>query len=310
MKYISAQPDSEYFIWQLEVLDSNMRELGIIDDSYALIGYTTDNPSKEAIAYRDKNPERVFLIRDGRDGLRRKYIPSIRPHIMKFFFLKRNDLVFGEPIFYHDADILFRDIVKINNMKTDTLYVSDTVSYIGAKYINSKSPELLKKMCKIVGIKPKLVKDNEAHSGGAQYIFPQNVLTPRFLDKVERDSVELYKLMTETSDEYYSLNDDGTKHPIQAWTADMWALLWNTWLAGFKSEIHEELSFAWPMYDVADWDLHKILHNSGVLPTHTDIFYKGDYINKNPFDADLSYVSKEKCSIKYVEQIIKCKKYL
>lgn len=304
MKYISAQPDDSYFIWQLEVLDNNMRELGIINDSLVVIGFHKPEPSQVAWNYRNKNKNRVYFVEDERSDQECEYIPSIRPHILKKFFERKGYMMKDHDIFYHDSDILFRDLVKIKKMRNDTVYVSDTISYVGAEYIESKSKELLEKMCEVVGIDSKIVRKNEKNSGGAQYLFPPNMLTSRFWSKVEEDSVELYKLMKDTSEKY------SPEHPIQAWTADMWAVLWNIWLEGFKSKVHKEMNFSWSTSPLKNWDECKIYHNAGVTSEHKDLFFKGKYIDETPFDADFSHVSKERCSIKYVEQIIKCKKYL
>lgn len=304
MIYISAQPDSEYFIWQLEVLDSNMRELGIIDNSIVLLGFTNP-PTKAALEYQSKNKNRVFLINDTRNEFEKEYIPSIRPHILSKFFQKAEKLFKDKPVFYHDSDILFTDQINIETKKNH-VYVSDTISYIGSKYILSKSDELFLKMCEIVGIDPEIVKKNENNSGGAQYLFPPNFLTHEYWNKVFFDSVKLYELMINTAGEYTP--SGGT--PIQAWTADMWCVLWNIWLFGGKSKIHKELKFSWPTYNIKEWENYKIYHNSGVTEKMEDLFFKGRYTNKTPFNDDLSYVNKNKCSFKYVEQINKCKMYL
>lgn len=304
MIYISAQPDNQYFIWQLEVLDSNLRELGIINDSIVLLGFK-NIPTKEAIDYQEKNKSRVFLINDTRDQETCKYIPSIRPHILAKYFEKCAPKFKDQSVFFHDSDILFREPLKLRVNK-NTVYVSDTISYIGGEYIVSKSEELLYRMCAIVGIDADTVKANEENSGGAQYIFPPNFLTSEFWSKVESDSVKLYDLMTKTAGEYTPLS--GT--PIQAWTADMWAVLWGIWLRGYKTKIHKEMDFSWPHNPINEWNKKKIFHNAGVVDDKGDLFFKGKYTTKSPFDDDFSRINKDKCTIKYVEQIIKCKRYL
>ncbi|HAP6793437.1 TPA: hypothetical protein IVM20_001887 [Enterococcus faecium] len=47
----------------------------------------------------------------------------------------------------------------------------------------------------------------------------------------------------------------------------------------------------------------KILHNAGVTTNDEDLFFKGRYVTSTPFDEDLSFVNKKKCSYAYVKAI-------
>jgi hypothetical protein len=160
-------------------------------------------------------------------------------------------------------------------------------------------------MCRIVGILPDCIIKNDRNCGGAQYVFNHPSTTnPEFWEKVLNDCVLLYNYMQAT------LTEVSPNHPIQAWTADMWALLWNLWLFDANTEISNELSFSWPSSGISEWNSHKIFHNAGVTADNKDMFYKGNYLNEFPFDHDHSYVNPQLCSSEYVKEFEGAKKLL
>jgi hypothetical protein len=55
---------------------------------------------------------------------------------------------------------------------------------------------------------------------------------------------------------------------------------------------------------MSDYESCKIFHNAGVTTSSGGLFYKGEFINKNPFESDLSFVRKDMASFKYVEAIL------
>lgn len=307
MKFLSVQPDIKYYIWQLQVQMHNFKKFGIEDKCIILLGYDPKvGVSAEALDFKEKTSARVIFLEDTRNLSEKLYIPSIRPHLIKKLYRQYGDLLVNKSILYHDSDILFTELPEVKDKVNDRkIYVSDTISYIGADYIKQKGEGLLDEMCKVVGINRSIVEKNQNSSGGAQYLFTSNFnLSYDFWDKVERDCNDLYKLMLVTSDKY------NPQHPIQAWTADMWAVLWNLWLVGLDTEITDELSFSWATDPISNLDNHNIFHNAGVTGENKELFFKGDYINNPPFDADLSHVSDKFCSIFYVREIIETAKYL
>lgn len=298
MKYISIQPATDYFIWQLEVFDYSFIKCGYnINDSYVGL-VINDQISENVKRYILKNKNRILFFKDKRYD--KSYIPSLRFYGLYDLFKNNYHLIKDHDIFYHDADIVFTKKFDWESIieKPKTAYVSDTISYIGAKYIESKSPELLQLMCDIVGIDVDMVKNNEMNSGGAQYILPKNSINYEFFEKCEKDSVLLYKLMNDTS------NIFSPEHPIQSWTADMWVLLWNLWLSGIETVVHKDMEFAWCNWSSNDWKKVKIYHNAGVLSEEKGEFYKGKYFNKMPFGDDFSEIKKGTCNYKY-SQIVK-----
>jgi hypothetical protein len=297
MLFISAQPDTDYFIWQLEVQYHNFSKYGFEKDMIILFGYKKENGVNEkAKIFANKVNARVFFIDDTREDT--TYISSIRPHLLKKYF-KYYDV--DEPFLYHDSDIIFISKPNFNTIlnckKCKGVYLSDTISYIGANYIKSKGDDLLHEMCKIVEINPQIVINNENNSGGAQYLF-KHIVDFKFWEKVEKDSIGLFKHMQNTLTKY------SPDHPIQSWCADMWAVLWNIWYINVETKIRKELDFTWSTYHIDPANKASILHNAGVLNTMNNMFYKGNYYNKSPFNDDLSFVDSNYNSYLYVKEII------
>lgn len=317
MKFISAQPDSDYYVWQLEVQMHNFARHGIEQDAIILMGYIGE-PNKNAVKFARRTNAKVIFLPDNRRV--KRYIPSIRPHILKQYF-ERNQIT--GPFMYHDADIIFLKMPKFDNLPDASVVVSDSGvrSYLSSKYIISKSESLFKNMVNAVGIDPRIVIDNDDMVGGAQYIF--NFITSGlFWNKVERDSILLWDLMTtgeyahDISNAEIELNDAMASnattqeiealrkkaHPIQAWTSDMWALLWNIWLSGESTATCDELDFCWPTETVER--KRNIFHNSGVSSDRRGLFYKQAYSHKSPFDVTFEGIDPRFCSSLYVQEII------
>lgn len=299
MKYISVQPPTDYYVWQLEVLDRSLIKNGYDLNDFTVI-FCGNILTKNVIKYRDKNINRVHIIADTRRDM--TYVSSIRPHALAKFCNKNQ---IKNSVFYHDSDIVFTKFFDWDSLvKPQISIVSDTISYIGANYVDSKSPELLNKMCGIVGIEPDVVRSKQNQSGGCQYILPPEIMTYEFWIKVERDSTYLYRLMTGTSKLY------SPQHPIQAFCADMWAVLWNLWLSGIDTEVHPDINFGWSSWGEGMWDKVNIFHLAGVTDNQSGMFFKQDYLNRMPFGDELSTVTKrDTCNWKYCE-IIKELSYL
>lgn len=254
---------------------------GIQDQCYAIFGYR-DRPSAYAQELAKKY-KGIRFYKDTRNyGAPNHYIPSIRPHILKQFFAENPTL--GKNVFYHDSDIFLVKLPSFHILLDDDIaYLSDTVSYIGYKYIaecamryKSKYPNLpvddvFVKMCDIVKIDPDLVKQNNANSGGAQYLLKN--IDGSFWEDVERTTNELYTMLCEYEKKY------PIDHHIQKWTADMWGVLWNYWKRGGKTRVHNALDFSWGTSSVTEYCTKPIFHLAGVTDANrADKFYKGAYI--------------------------------
>lgn len=284
MIFLSAQPDDTYFIWQLQVLTNNLKELEVDRESiHILVGYKKEiNPLW--VEHIDTVYGNVHFIKDER--VSSTYLSSIRPHIIKKFMMA-NSKYLDEYIFYHDADILFGEIPLFEGMEDGRVHVSRT-SYIDYSYITSKnSPSLLKDMLNVVGIDETTVAERQNNTGGAQYYFKG--LGYNFWDKVERDCEIMYKMYFNNLDtykkEFASAGRSIDEYDFQIWTTDMWVVLWNIWLLGYKTYANNELDFAWPTTDKNEWiKKYKIFHNSGVSSKERfDFLYKQDFHNVFPY---------------------------
>lgn len=310
MTFICAQPDVPYFHWQVEVLIHDMMKNGINPNWIEILFAYDANPSPEGVALASKYPYVRFFFYKKTPCENYGYIPILRPDILEQHFQRFPDLS-NEPIFYHDSDIIFRELPDFNKLLADeNWYLSDTISYIGANYIKSKSHELFENMCNIAGVSKELVEENENNSGGAQYLMKG--IDHLFWRDVKFVSLDLYKYMSDREEEERkTLTDEqlATYNPVQKWCADMWAVFWCGLKRGAQIRISDELSFSWgSSYGQEEWNRHKIYHNAGVVNNQNGkVFYKGEFIDKSPFDADLSQIDPNHNTYNYVQAILYAK---
>ena len=302
--YVCAQPATLYYAWQVEVMVNNFLKNGIPPETIHIVTAINKDVPVEWLKLQDKFREVTFAFyQDMR--IRPVYVSSIRPHILKQHFVEHPYLA-KEAIFYHDCDIVLTKPVTWEQFIHDNVwYLSDTIGYIGANYIRSKKYGIYERMCELINIPEDVPIKNESSSGGAQYIM-KNV-NYEFWDKVERDSEILYQFFM---NHLKAFPQSPTYHPIQMWTADMWAVLWNAWYFGHTTVVPKEMDFIWPGNKPADWDTKYIFHNAGVVGTHTDpgLFYKALYTYKLPYDINPSDYKKDRCSYKYVQEILETAK--
>jgi hypothetical protein len=310
--FVTAQPDVPYFHWQVRVYVHNFIELGIdpknIHVIFAMVMGNTQ-PSEESLNLKNLGIN-VHHYLDNRD--KKHYIPSIKPFLISKWLKEFPN--YGKLFFLHDADIIFREIPIFDSLiKDNTIYLSDTIGYIGYNYIidccnryekthkNSEKEQLLNEMCSIVGIDKEIVKINQNNSGGGQYLFKETDCD--FWDKIYRDSTLLYDKMID-----YHKRFPISPGEIQFWTAEMWALLWNLWLYKYETKISNELDFSWATDGIEMYSKKKILHMAGVTENlKNKKFYKGDYININPIERIkenfnyFDYIDNNSITIKYID---------
>jgi hypothetical protein len=302
MKYICCQPATNYYYWQALILISNMIEFNMFKDSIMLFGY---NPyysiNSNILKLRDKYPNNIILLPDNRED--KNYPPSLKPHLMMQYLINYHNVLKGHNIFYHDIDILF-----LNNIDWDKIAINDKVigsdcnSYLSANYIKSKGDRLFHSMAKVCDISPFKILINSNNNIGAQYIFGKDVhIDIIFWENVEKYSNRLYYLMDSTKSIYCP------EFPIQSWTAEMWATLWNIWNIDVETLCHKDMTFIWPhMHYESDIN---IFHNAGVSD-NKEYFFKGDYINKFPFDDNFDYINKDTMSYYYTQYFSKVKQII
>jgi hypothetical protein len=301
--YICAQPATQYFTWQVEVMINNFLKNGISPNQIQIIaaekpGQILDSWDKLRRKYSDVG---FFFYEDTRKSP--VYISSLRPHILAKHFEIFPELK-DKAIFYHDCDMVFTKPVDWNKfLEDDVWYLSDTNSYISAGYIKSKKYGIYERMCEIIGVPFDIPSDNEKDSGGAQYIM-KNV-DAEFWKKVEMDCEELYKFFQQ---HLMAFPQSPTYHPIQMWTADMWAVLWNAWYFNHTAKVVPEMQFTWPMHNITDWERRSIYHNAGVTAANTGMLFKAKYTQTLPYDVVLEDFNSDNCSYKYVQEILETAK--
>lgn len=275
MIYLSAQPATQYFGWQIDVMLHSFVTVGVNLENVHIVGAIHGEIDKYFTKLMEKYPGVIFsFYEDTRED--KTYISSIRPHVLKKHFSAYDGLK-NETIFYHDCDIVFTKPLDTSKMLEDDIcYLSDTVSYIGHNYIQSKGEDVLDLMCEIVGIDKKTVKENQENSGGAQYLMKG--IDKYFWYDVEKDSTNLFKRVSELN----KIKKDPNYHEIQIWCADMWAVLWNLWKRNKETRVVDELNFSWSNTNKKQWHINAIYHNAGVVKDSDGMFYKGKYVKEMP----------------------------
>ena len=298
MRFVSAQPATLYYAWQVEVLLNNFIEVGINLNQVDIVCYIEDEIPPEWDKLRFGYAARFFFYKDTRK--QKKYISSIRPNILKQHWEQHPELQ-NDVIFYHDCDIVFTKPIDWNQFTSDDMwYGSDTKWYISYDYIIGKGQDVFDKMVEVMDIDPQLVIDNNDNTIGAQYIMKN--IDASFWEDVERDSENLFVEITKLNQQ--KVKEDPTHHTLQIWCADMWAVLWNGWKKGFMTKTHDDLLFSWATSTENDWNQFNIFHNAGVVNNESGLFYKANYINKLPYNLDLE-IKDGTSSKKYYEQIQK-----
>ena len=290
--YICAQPANYYYSWQVDAMLLSFEENGQVDLSRVHIVSALQNgqPAHEwflkvASKWAKKGVTFAYY-EDTRPQT--GYISSIRPHILEKHW-QVNPWLADETIMYHDCDIALTQPIPLHDKLAPgletTCFLSDTKSYIGAKYIESKGHGLLEDMCAIVGISPGLVRLKESESGGAQYLLKPGI-DAQFWQEVYTYSEQLFTQISERVRQIKQAEPEW--HELQIWCADMWAVLWSLWKRGYTTPCHEDLDFVWGTQGAQRWDQLPIFHNAGVVKEVAgEPFYKAKYQHKSPITAPI-----------------------
>lgn len=288
MKLILCQPAIERFEWELETFITNAESVGFKPKDIVLLFAHADDAIPERLA--QKYGVTVHVYDDQRTD--KSYQPSIKPYLW-WRYLAEDDKRERGKYFYCDSDIIFRAKPDFRQLRatTNRWYCSDCNGYLNLDYIRhcSDGDAVLNGMAHIVGVSVESLETINGNSGGAQWVIKNP--PAGYWRKVYKDSITLYKYLAQTGSD------------IQVWTAEMWSQLWNMMYFNIGPQISHELDFCWPTDPLIRWDKTKIMHNAGVTVDDRDLFFKGQYVDRTPFDDDLSFVAPGKCSAKYVDAI-------
>jgi|TARA_B110001452_G_scaffold267255_1_gene276439 hypothetical protein len=298
MIYLSAQPDSLYFAWQVEVMLENFIEKGIDQNKiHIVVGYKGSFVSQNFIKLKAKyNRVNFGFIKDIRP--KTNYISSIRPFILMKYFQKNWQLKF-KTIFYHDCDILFTRKPELSIFKKDEIwYQSNTNDYLNYKYVKSKGDDVLQKMLDIAETEENVFKKNMINCGGAQTIM-KNVDWV-FWQKVYILSEKLFTQLTDLNNQ--KVKENPKYHTLQIWCADMWALLFTAWKLGHETKTDKILDFTWATCHTNKWHKNLIYHNAGVTRQDKKLFMKQNFTNKLPYFVNID-IDRTKSNSKYYDLV-------
>lgn len=315
--FISAQPSSIYFVWQVEVQIHNFKKFDLDKNMHVLVFYRdSDLQDLDEWKRLQRKYTRVnfFFYKD--EGAEIKtYIPVIRPHILKQHFRAFPELS-RRTFFYHDSDIIFNYLPNFDNLLLSELcWQSNCSSYLDYSYLKKKEEEgkmpentILNKMAEIGGISIETIQKYDKHTGGAQTILKN--LDEEFWQNVEDMSLKIIKAFAYSqggiNKEYFKSEAEG----LQSWCADMWALNFAQWKRGINTDVTSELDFSWATESLEIYNKRPIYHNAGVTQASKDeknLFYKGEWRNRSPIGQDILLPAEDTANRKYVEEIMEIK---
>jgi hypothetical protein len=303
MKWISAQPATIYYAWQVEVYINNFVEKGVSPSDITVL-FSVDGEIPNEIKLLQRNYPFIGFHFYTDTRLDKSYIPSIYFNAVKQHFRAYPELE-NEIIMFHDSDTILLKPFEQNweLLGNKSWYFSDTNSYINYDYIMQKGEDVYQRMLDIVGLDGVIPKICNSNSGGAQHLIKNS--TYSFWNKVERDSIELYKMFCDTEHLYQKKHEND--YPIQKWTAGMWSLLWNSWYFGNEVKVTDKLNFCWATDKIESIEGKQFLHNAGVTEDRQDLFFKGKYTNTLPYNRNLR-ISNVYCSDEYYKCIQRVEK--
>jgi len=304
MLFVSVVPDQFYFLWQIELQLLNFSKFGIPKEQIQiLIG--KDRTYGLSIWFSDfigRNADKASFFVYPREVDVFGYRPSIRPHLLKQHFSRYPELA-DEVIFYHDSDIIFRELPDFESLAAgDEWYLADCRSYIDSGYLKGRAEGLFEGMCAIMEIDPAVVVAADAIAGGAQYILKG--ITAAFWAKMEDDCERLFGFMKDYDESVVKTPVNGS---VQSWCTDMWVLFWTGLKMNKKMQLSDELAFTWAADPIEKYTTRKIYHNAGasdlVDKVNYTVFDKVKFHVHPPYYSQHDRYSKELCSYEYVRLI-------
>lgn len=291
MIYVCAQPATLYYAWQVEVMLHCFQQAGIPLHRHHVVCSLEPGQSvpQEWAALASAHPGlTVSYYADTRTD--RSYPSTIRPHILAKHWRAFPALA-RSPVLYHDCDAVPTPAYEEPQPPADGSWLgSDCSSYLGAAYLHRQTPDLFASAAGVLGMRTGEIEAQERRNGGAagaQYVL-QGV-TRLFWQKVELDSARLFHRLRQDPE-------------VQAWTADMWALLWNAQLFGRDLRVDDGMAFLWPQDGYAMVAHRGWYHNAGVLQRGPH-FHKASYVDALPYGAPEPELDRTRASYWYWERI-------
>lgn len=292
MKYIMAQPAVVRFEWEVKVAIYGLLKAGILKEDIVILF----SRHKESVISEIRNlGVNVHVYSDNRVDF--EYIPSLKPYLMHRY-LEEDVSRENETYFFMDSDVIVKEQPETDSYLRGVWYGSDCGGYLNYDYIVQcdNGFNILKDMSEIVGVSIEDIKSMNNNSIGAQYIISQP--SSEYFKKVYEDSIKLWKYIKDKDTNY------------QKWCQEMVATLWNMPLFDVMPRAKKEMEFTWATDSIEKWNKNKIYHNAGVTNDMKDMFFKGNYVNKDPFNEDFSYVDKNKASYEYTKLITEARDWL
>lgn len=291
MTFLLTQPANMRFQWEVDVAIHNIRSL-MPDAKIVLVFLREDQAVLDH--FNSRGDVEVHDYSDYR--AKKNYIPTIKPYLV-WRYLEANPGVQNDEFFLVDSDVIFREMVDFSKMPLDkkVAWGSDCEGYLGYEYLETRENgnQVLDTMSAVSGIPVEKIKNIQG--AGAQWVIGQPTAA-LFKD--------IYEMSQNIWDAIEPLNTN-----LQKWTAEMWAMIYGLHRHGWEVKVTPELKFCWPTDSIEMWQHSKILHNSGVVgESAAGLFFKGKYQFQTPFDEDLSWVRKDRCSWHYVQAIEAAKK--
>lgn len=294
--YVCAQPATHYYAWQVDAMLLSFKENGDmpLENVHCVCALLSDNEPHEWFEKVKKKWElqgvKFNYYKDTR--VKKSYVSSIRPHILEKHW-KQFPWLEAKTIMYHDCDIALHHPMplydKIQPGLEKTCFLSDTISYIGAEYIESKGHGLFEEMCEIAELEPNFVRLKESESGGAQYLLKPGI-DAKFWEETYDLGEELFNKITERVKSIQK--EEPEWHSLQIWCADMWAILWMLWKRGYSTPCAKDLDFTWGTFKWTHKH-HSIYHNAGIVEEKINEdgfvypFYKAWYMKRSPVLAPM-----------------------
>lgn len=308
--FINVVPLDHYMHWQEEVMITNFLSKGI-KNIEILVWYPKHRELelKNWKTLETKYPTVKFFYYEDSGVNLNLYIPQLRPHTLKKHFKKHKFRLKDKVFFYHDADIIFRELPDFELlMKDNIVWQSDCSGYLDYSYLKRKEiegnipeNELVNLLEKIGNLSPNTIKNYNNKTGGAQTLLKN--IDYKFWEDVERLSMDIrvklfHGIPNSINTKYFKDENSG----VQSWCCDMWALNFALWKRNIKTDVHKELDFSWASDTNETYLKKNIYHNTGASSSKDGTFLKTEWINKSPIGINLP-INENSASKYYVEAI-------